>query len=196
MPAVARKSDEIGVPRMEATGQLIMVFSFYRDAELRGARLLLNLHNHLRDGDSQAKLTRHLADETRHAMLWTHRIAELGAAPAVIADGYQRRLGARIGVPKDTLELLALTLVAEGRAIDRYQSHAAMGGVDRATLEVLKAVSADEPWHLSWIERKMNELADERGERERAGQVLARYREIEKDVYASFLAEEAALATG
>ena len=54
--------------------QRIRVMSFYREAELHGARLLLVMHNHLRDPDSQIKLTRHLADETRHAFLWTKRI--------------------------------------------------------------------------------------------------------------------------
>ena len=64
-----------------ASEKLILIFSFYRDAELRGARLLFNLLGHLKDGDSQLKMAKHLADETRHAWLWTRRIADLGGAP-------------------------------------------------------------------------------------------------------------------
>ena len=64
----------------------ILIFSFYRDAELRGARLLFNLFSHLQDADSQLKLSKHLADETRHAWLWTRRIADLGGAPLMLAD--------------------------------------------------------------------------------------------------------------
>src|SRR5438445_13657331 len=78
----------------------IVIFSFYRDAELRGARLLFNLLGHLKDADAQLKMSKHLADETRHAWLWTRRIADLGGAPVVVADGYQRRLGLRTAVPR------------------------------------------------------------------------------------------------
>jgi len=173
-----------------------LIMSFYRDAELQGARLLLNLHHHLLDGDSQTKLTRHLADETRHAWLWTKRIIDLGATPISIADGYQRRLGLRIGIPKGPLDLLALTLIAETRAIERYQAHARKPGVDAATLEVLKAVSADELWHLAWIEEKMHKLAKARGDEDHVRRTLDRYRAIEREVYASFTSDEAALMRG
>src|SRR5271154_6115154 len=89
-----------------ANEKQILIFSFYRDAEIRGARLLFNLIGHLKDGDSQLKMTKHLSDETRHAWLWTRRIADLGGTPLMLADGYQRRRGLRIGVPKTVIELL------------------------------------------------------------------------------------------
>jgi hypothetical protein len=180
--------------RRSALGRNILVFSFYREAELHGARLLLNLHRHLRDGDSQTKLTRHLADEARHAWLWTQRIAELGAAPVAIADGYQSRLGLKVGVPKDAVDLLALTIVAESRALERYRLHAAKPGVDSRTLEVLEAVSGDEKWHLMWVDGKMRELAAQRGDEARATQRLERYRRIEREVYETFIEDEALLA--
>src|ERR1700682_3046034 len=100
---------------LSANEKLIMLFSFYRDAELRGARLLFNLLSHLKDGDSQLKMSKHLADETRHAWLWTRRIADLGGTPLILADGYQRRLGLRTGVPKTVVELLAATAGVEER---------------------------------------------------------------------------------
>jgi bacterioferritin (cytochrome b1) len=173
--------------------QRIRVMSFYREAELHGARLLLVMHNHLRDPDSQIKLTRHLADETRHAFLWAKRIADMGGTPHDITDGYQHRLGVRFGVPKDTIDLLALTSVAESRALERYQSHARQEGVDENTLEVLKAVSADEKWHLAWVDAKMREIAKERGDEGRADRAMERVRAIEREVYATFIAEEAEL---
>jgi rubrerythrin len=169
----------------------ILVLSFYRDAELHGARLLLNLHNRLRDGDSQRKLSRHLADETRHAWLWTKRITDLGAAPLPVSDGYQTRLGLRVGIPRNELELLALTIVAETRAIERYRTHAQMPGVDPQTLEVLKVVSDDESWHLAWVAEKMREIAERRGDRDRVNRILERYRKIEREVYGTFVADEA-----
>jgi len=173
--------------------QLITIMSFYREAELHGARLLLVMHHHLRDPDSQTKLTRHLADETRHAFLWTKRISEMGGSPIAVINGYQHRLGMRVGVLKDTIDLLALTHIAESRAIERYQSHAKQEGVDDKTLEVLKAVSADEHWHLAWIDAKLREIAKRRGDEGRAIRALEKLRAIERDVYATIVAEEAEL---
>jgi bacterioferritin (cytochrome b1) len=179
--------------RMSATDKQILIFSVYRDAELRGARLLFNLIGHMKDGDSQLKMARHLADETRHAWLWTRRIADLGGTPLMLADGYQRRLGLRLGVPKTVVELLALTVVVEERAQSRYMAHAALPNVDDETREVLKAVTEDETWHLSWIEKKMREIAKEEGSEAKAAEALDRYRSIEREVYATLAADEVEL---
>jgi bacterioferritin (cytochrome b1) len=186
----------INIKEMSATDKQVMIFSFYRDAELRGARLLFNLLHHIKDGEAQLKMSRHLADETRHAWLWTKRIADLGAAPVMMDDGYQRRLGLRTGVPKDLIDLLALTVVVEERARWRYMQHAELPNVDEETLTVLKAVTEDEAWHLSWIERLMHEIAREQGTPQRAVQALERYRAIDREVYATLAADEALLMQG
>jgi bacterioferritin (cytochrome b1) len=178
---------------MSATEKQILIFSFYRDAELRGARLLFNIIGHLKDGDSQLKMTKHLSDETRHAWLWTRRIADLGGSPVFVADGYQRRLGMRIGVPRGIVEVLGLTVVVEERAQSRYMAHAALPNVDGTTLEVLKGVTEDETWHLSWIEKKMREIAREEGGEVKADEILKRYREIDREVYATLAQDEAEL---
>jgi len=178
---------------MSATDKQILIFSFYRDAELRGARLLFNIIGHLKDGDSQLKMTKHLSDETRHAWLWTRRISDLGGTPVFVPDGYQRRLGMRIGVPRGIVEVLGLTVVVEERAQSRYMAHAALPNVDEATLEVLKGVTEDETWHLSWIEKKMREIAREEGHEGKADEILERYRKIDREVYATLAADEASL---
>jgi len=174
----------------------ILILSFYRDAELRGARLLFNLFGHLQDADSQLKLSKHLADETRHAWLWTRRIADLGGAPLMLADGYQRRLGARLGVAKGIVELLGLTVVVEERAQSRYNAHSALPNIDPETREVLRGVTEDETWHLSWIEKKMRELAEKEGRSEHADRALERFRQIDREVYATLAADEAELMRG
>jgi len=179
--------------RMSATEKQIVIFSFYRDAELRGARLLFNLLGHLKDSDAQLKMSKHLADETRHAWLWTKRIADLGGTPVEVSDGYQRRLGLRTGVPKTLVDILALTVVVEERAQSRYNAHAALPNDDPDTKEVLKGVTEDETWHLSWIEKKMREIAKEQGNEELATKSLARYRQIDREVYATLAADEAEL---
>ncbi len=185
MPEVNMNLNELS-----PTDKLIWIFSFYRDAELRGARLLFNLLHHLKDAEAQLKMSRHLADETRHAWLWTKRIADLGGAPILVDDGYQRRLGLRAGVPKDLIDLLALTVVVEERARSRYIQHASMPNVDEETLAVLKAVTEDESWHLSWIEHKMRDTAREQGKPQRADEALERYRAIDREVWATLAADE------
>ena len=47
-----------------------------------------------------------------------------------------------------------------------------------------------------WVYEKMHELARRRGEPERAERILERYRTIEREVYATFVADKAALAPG
>ena len=125
---------------------LLILFSYYRDAELRGSNLIYRMLRMLRDGESQLLLCEHLADETRHAWLWSERIKQMGAAPLPIDDGYQVRIGKRAGLPRHPVDLLALTVVVEQRALRRYQEHLHRPDVDERTLEVLRAVSKDEGW--------------------------------------------------
>jgi bacterioferritin (cytochrome b1) len=165
---------------MRGDERLVRLFSYYRDAELRGAGLLFKLMGRIEDPDSQVKLSFHLADETRHASLWTKRITELGAMPAPIADGYQTRIGRALGIPKTVIDLLALTVVVERRAQSRYEAHGQRPDVDSATRQLLAEVTKDEKWHLSWIEKKMYELAGPAAEHARAR--LEEYGAIERRV--------------
>lgn len=189
----ASLASSLDFSRLTPAEKQVLIFSFYRDAELRGARLLFNLLGHMKGGESQLKMTAHLADETRHAWLWTKRITELGGSPVTIDDGYQRRLGLRTGVPKTLIDLLALTVVVEERAQSRYNAHMALPNVDPETREVLKSVTKDESWHLSWIEKEMREIAREQGSEAQADKALERYRAIDREVYATLAADEAEL---
>jgi rubrerythrin len=162
----------------------IRVYSYYRDAELRGSNLLYRLLRVLKDGESQISLSQHLSDETRHAWLWTELIRDLGAEPVPVEDGYQVRLGRRAGLPRHPVDLLALTVVVEQRALRRYHEHLKWDGVPERTREILRAVSKDEGWHIDWIRRKARELAEAEGAPERFDEALARYRAIDKEVWA------------
>ncbi len=177
---------------MAVDQRLVLLMSYYRDAELRGANLLFRLLSHLDDPDSQTKLSLHLADETRHAWLWTKRIRDLGGDPVKVGDGYQTRIGLR-AVPRDLIDLLALTVVVEERAFQRYQEHAARADVDAETLEVLREVTKDEKWHISWVRNKLEELARERGEEDRMREAIERFERIDQEVYAELRAKEQAV---
>lgn len=182
-----------GDPPMAADPRLLLLMSYYRDAELRGANLLYRLMSYLEDGDSQIKLSLHYAEETQHAWLWTKRIADLGGVPTRVDDGYQSRIGRRT-VPRNLLELLALTVVVEERSHARYSEHAARPDVDGDTLEILRRVSQDEKWHISWIRKKLEEVAaGVEGGVAKMELALTKYRAIDADVYAELRAKERAL---
>jgi bacterioferritin (cytochrome b1) len=175
---------------MPVDPRIIHLYSYYRDGELRGSTLLLKLIMRVDDSETQVKLSKHLADETRHAWLWTKRIADLGAAPVRVADGYQTRLGQEIGIPKTLIDLFALTVVVEERAQRRYLEHARRPDVDPETLHLLHEVTKDEKWHIGWIKNKLKELALANGGEDKALAALERYREIDRKVVADLIAKE------
>jgi rubrerythrin len=160
----------------------VAVFSYYRNAEQHGANLIFRLLKHLEDPDSQAALSQHLADETRHAWLWTQRILRAGGKPHVVCDGYQTRIGRAAGMPRDIVDLLALTVVVEQRALRRYQQHLRRPDLDPDTEEVLREVSKDEGWHIDWIRSLGRKLSEERGDPDRYERAVKKYREIDAAV--------------
>jgi bacterioferritin (cytochrome b1) len=166
-----------------------LLFSYYRDAELRGADLILRLINRPDTAELQINLARHLADETNHAWLWTERIHALGGAPVRIEDGYHRHLRRKAGVPTTLLELLALTYVVEERSGKRYEEHAARPDVDANTLKALHEMRVDEDWHLTWVGEALTELGKKEGA-EKLAAALARYRAAETEAFTEMLANE------
>ena len=178
---------------MAADPREIILFNYYRDAELRGANLLFRLMSHLDDPESQVKLSLHLADETRHAWMWTKRITDLGGEPTKVADGYQTRIGLRV-VPRNLIDILALTVVVEERSQQRYTDHAGRANVDPETMAILHEVAKDEKWHIAWIKGKLEEIAQsEPGGVEKMNAAMERYREIDLQVYGELLAKERAI---
>ena len=175
---------------MSVDPRLIHLYSYYRDAELRGATLLLRLILRIEDSEAQVKLSRHLADETRHAWLWTKRIADLGAVPVRVTDGYQTRIGQEVGIPKTLIDLFALTVVVEERAQRRYLEHARRPDVDPDTLAILHEVTKDEKWHIGWIKGKLRELAAVNGGEDKMLATLERYHQIDCKVVADLQAKE------
>ena len=167
----------------------IWVLSYYREAELRGANLLQRLLRKADDPLLQINLTRHLADEARHAWLWTELIGKLGGEPAAIHLGYQRRLRSQVGIPSTIIDLLALTHVVEERVQQRYREHAARPGEDPRTVAVLQSIGADEEWHLAWVKDWLAAHEQEH-EGEPLSALLDRYRMLEVSAYAELMVEE------
>ncbi len=175
---------------MSVDSRMIHLYSYYRDAELRGATLLLKLTMRVENIEAQVKLSRHLADETRHAWLWTKRITDLGYEPVHVDDGYQTRIGRAVGIPRSLIDLFALTVVVEERAQRRYLEHAKRTDVDPETLAILHEVTKDEKWHIGWIKNELKEMARANGGEGKMRETLQRYRDIDRQVVADLVAKE------
>jgi bacterioferritin (cytochrome b1) len=175
---------------MPADPRMIEMLSYYRDAELHGASLLLRLLKMTRElPEVQVKLTLHVAQETRHAWLWTERIRELGGWPVEVS-GYQARIGMHI-VPRTVVDLLALSIIVETRSLARYTEHAARPDVDARTAEVLRAVTDDERWHVAWMRDELDRRTrNDPVAHERVHALMERYRAIDEQVYAELSADE------
>ncbi len=167
----------------------IWLLSYYRAAELQGAGLLQRLLRKTDDPELQIKLTHHLADEARHAWMWTELISELGGVPAAIHKGYQQRLRRHVGIPSSVLDLLALTHIVEERAQQRYREHAVRPGEDPRTVAVLQTIVADEEWHLAWVKAWLTKQEKKEG-RTRITALLDHYRALEANAYAELMTEE------
>jgi bacterioferritin (cytochrome b1) len=174
---------------MEKKAYTILLFNYYRDAELRGADLVFRVINRAENQNIQEKLARHLANAANHAWLWTERICALGGQPIRIDNGYHRQLRRKAGLPTNLLELLALTCVVEERARKRYEEHAARPDVAPETLAILNEMRADEKSQLAWITEKLTELGAKEGQ-EKVTAALRRYRAIEATVFADMQKEE------
>lgn len=179
-----------GEHTMSIDPRMIHLYSYYRDAELRGATLLLKLTMRVENIEAQVKLSRHLADETRHAWLWTKRITDLGYEPVHVDDGYQTRIGRAVGIPRSLIDLFALTVVVEERAQRRYIEHAQRSDVDPETLAILHEVTKDEKWHIGWIKNELKEMARANGGEGKMRETLQHYRDIDRQVVADLVAKE------
>ncbi|MFT4572300.1 MAG: rubrerythrin [Hyphomicrobiaceae bacterium] len=162
---------------------LIKLYSYYRDAEIRGAGLLMKMMQREKDPEAQVLFSRHIDDETRHAWMWTRRIKQIGGLPVEVPDGYQRRLGKALGIPTSLIHLFALTVVVEERSAKRYMEHAASPICDEETRAILTEITKDEKWHVAWMEDWLYKMAAERDSENKAREQLARFRELEEEVF-------------
>ncbi|HEX6309454.1 MAG TPA: ferritin-like domain-containing protein [Longimicrobiales bacterium] len=136
---------------MQITTLELNRLNFYRASELHGGLVLGNLVRRVREPGLILNLTRHSAEEVRHAQLWTETILEVGGAPRPQADTYQRRLARIVGAPGTVFRVLALTQVFERRVFRHFMQHARMAGTHPVVRRALEQMLEEEKGHLSWV---------------------------------------------
>ena len=138
---------------MEITPQEHRRLNFYRASELHGGLLLGKLVLRVSEPELILQLTRHSAEEVRHAELWTRAIIAVGGCPSPTDDTYQVRYGAALGSAQSVHEVLALTQVFERRVYKHFIEHERTPGTHPQVRSTLRTMIKEEQDHLSWVWR-------------------------------------------
>jgi acyl carrier protein len=160
----------------------LWILSYYRESELAGGLIMGRLAHETDDDDLRVHLTEHCAEETMHAWLWTQAILKVGGTPRRVAETYQTRYYAEIGMPASMLEVLTLTQVFERRVIRHFRAHLKWPDVHPAVAETLQRMIEDEVGHISWVKDRLDRYAAEKGEAVVA-ETMRRFTEVDERVY-------------
>jgi rubrerythrin len=154
---------------------LAWLLNWYRQSELDGALLLGRMVRYADDPVVLAELTRHAADEARHAWLWQKAITELRLAPVRIHRSYQSFYAVQEVVPRTLAEVLTLTHVFEHRVDREFSEQLDDPQLPAAARRTFRALLRDEVRHLDWIARWLEDRPELRP-------LLDRYSDIDSRV--------------
>ncbi|MGH7481891.1 MAG: ferritin-like domain-containing protein [Longimicrobiales bacterium] len=163
------------------------MLNFYRASELHGGLVLAHVSRRCRDGELQADLLQHAAEELEHARLWTETILGLGGQPRPTRDTYQTRYARRIGRPIGMLPVLALTQVFERRVYRHFLTHLRHPDAHPLVRATLRRMVDEEVGHLAWVRRWLDAEAERRGDV--VTRLLREYTRIDSVVYRELLHE-------
>lgn len=160
----------------------LWVLSYYRSSELAGSLLMGKMARRVDDDEMRSRLTWHFAEEARHAWKWTELIRKLGANPLQITETYQSNYFGAVGIPKDILELLAITQVFEKRVARHFAIHRMRKDVHPLVRERLGTMCCEEGPHVQWVKEKLAEFA-KNGKAEELERKLRYYQLVDSQVY-------------
>ena len=172
----------------DISAEELWVLSYYRESELAGSLLFGRLARRTSDDELRVFLTRHFAEEARHAWLWTETIRALGAMPQRIEQTYQSEYGKEFGIPASMTEVLLLTERFEKRVQSHFSLHLRRTRHERVR-NTLEGMLREEEGHLGWIETRLGAL-EGNVEIERLREQLAA---IDDRIYARMREREAPL---
>jgi hypothetical protein len=136
---------------MQERRSLYWRLNWYRQSELEGALVLGRMVRHVTDPYLVGRLTRHCADEARHAWLWMRTLETLGLPSVRIRRSYQSFYLDEIAAPRTLTEVLALTHVFEHRVHRHFMDELGRRGLPDPARRTFRAMLRDEQEHLDWI---------------------------------------------
>lgn len=160
----------------------VWLLSYYAASELAGGLLFGKMARWTTDPYVRAKLIWQCAEETRHAWEWIDTIQRLGAEVVPVPETYQSHYFARVGIPRSTMELVALTYLFEQRVAKHFAAHLRRANVHPLVQDTLRRLIQDERQHLGWIHEQLETWKMRDGAAEAAA-VLQRFADIERSVY-------------
>jgi hypothetical protein len=152
--------------------------NWYRQGELEGSLLLGKLVRIAEEPSLVVPLTRHCADEARHACLWAECVAELELPVIRILRSYQSFYAENGGIPGSVSEALALTHVFEKRVWKQFQKELHEPGLPAPVTTCLRTLLDDERQHLDWVHRWLSQRSE-------GPDLLRRFARIDENVYAA-----------
>lgn len=136
---------------MQAQRNVCWRLNWYRQSELEGALLLGRMVRRVTDPYLISRLTRHCADEARHAWLWTRTLEVLGMPLVRIRRAYQSFYFDEISTPRTPLEVLALTHIFEQRVHKHFSDELSAADTPSGARTTFSVLLRDEQLHLDWI---------------------------------------------
>jgi len=124
---------------------------WYRQSELEGALVLGRMVRHVTDPYLINRLTRHCADEARHAWLWLRTLESLGLPSVRVRRSYQSFYLDEISTPRTHTEVLALTHIFEHSVHRHFTDERDRPDVPDAVRTTFSTLLRDEQQHLDWI---------------------------------------------
>jgi len=150
--------------------------NWYRQSELEQALLLGQIVHLADDAYLIGRLTKHCADEARHARLWERTLLRLDLPPIRIIKSYQSFFVNYVNAPGSIAEVLAFTHVVEARARRQFVDDAARPGLPQPVRRTLAALIRDEQEHLDWVAGWLSAQSA-------AGVLLDSYKRADEEVY-------------
>ena len=136
---------------MSARRSLCWRLNWYRQSELEGALVLGRLIRHVRDPYLVHQLTKHCADEARHAWLWQRTLGALTLPIIRIQRSYQSFYLDETAAPRGLTEVLALTHVFEHRVHVHFSDELTRPDLPDLVRRTFSTLLRDEASHLDWI---------------------------------------------
>ncbi len=164
------------------------LLSFYRTSEITGALFFGRLAKIIPAGPLQKDMTKHFADESQHAWLWTKALDDVGHTAIRQRVSYQDQYLETAGAPANMMEVLAVTQIFEQRVLNQYTKHLRMPNIHPVIESTLRTIMEDEKWHIQWIRDALRD-AETRWGADTIAATIQRFRDADREVYAKTMQE-------